>query len=80
MEISRREFVGVGMAGLAGLYTGGAGADMSEAVSAGKPGEDGYKLWLRYVAPGPIAAEYRQLVRQILVEGDFPRPKSFALN
>ena len=71
MDISRREFVGASLAGLAGLYAGGAlAADATPTPAAALSGEDGYKLWLRYAPPGDAAvARYRQTVRQIVVEG-----------
>ena len=73
MQFSRREFVGTSLAGLAGLYAGGLmAADAGMAPSA-LPGEDGYKLWLRYAPPGEDAAKkYRALIKQVVVEGDSP--------
>ena len=71
MDISLREFVGAGLAGMAGLYAGGAfAAGYPTAPTAVVTGEDGYKLWLRYAPPGNAAVRsYGQAVRRILVEG-----------
>jgi alpha-glucuronidase len=71
MEISRRDFVATGLIGLARIHAGHAvAADVAATSSAPVPGEDGYKLWLRYALPGDAAGQYRGLIRQILVEGD----------
>ena len=65
MAISRREFVattvGVAAAGARGTWAfQGAGA---------LPDEDGYRLWLRYAPLGPAAAVYRDVAREVVVEG-----------
>lgn len=66
--MDRRKFVVTGLAGVAGLYA----SQGRTAVSAAQPqpvDEDGYRLWLRYAAPGDTAAAYRQAVQHVLVEG-----------
>src|SRR5262245_1498533 len=70
MKISRREFVGAGLAGAVGLCVGGC----TTRANADEPhvklrDEDGYKLWLRYTLPGKAAKSYRRIVRQIRVDG-----------
>jgi alpha-glucuronidase len=70
MKMSRREFVGVGLAGATGLCVGGYPAGSNAAESPVRlPDEDGYKLWLRYAPPGSAAKSYRRIVRQIRVGG-----------
>ncbi len=69
MKHSRREFVAASLAGVATLCTTGS-ADAWAAPQL--PPEDGYKLWLRYAAPGEAASAYRRTVRQLLVEGTSP--------
>jgi alpha-glucuronidase len=69
--LNRREFVTTSVAGVAGLYAGRT-LD-ARALWQGAPAdEDGYKLWLRYAPPGAIAAQYRQTIRQIVVQGTSP--------
>jgi alpha-glucuronidase len=70
MNISRREFVAAGLAGVAGLCVGG-GMTISAAAEqpVQLPDEDGYKLWLRYAPPGAAAKKYRGVVREIHVDG-----------
>jgi alpha-glucuronidase len=69
MEFSRREFVAVGLAGVARLVAGRAGAGSETRFEP--PAEDGYKLWLRFAYPGDAAAGgYRDALRQIVVEGN----------
>lgn len=63
MKLSRREFVATGLAGAAGLRSGAA------ALPASLPDEDGYKLWLRYAPPGDAARKYRDVLREIRVDG-----------
>jgi len=71
MKISRREFVAVGLAGTAGLCVGGYPIRSRAAEQELQPpGEDGHKLWLRFEPPGDAVKNYRQVVKQILVEGD----------
>ncbi len=73
MNVSRRKFLATSLVGAAGLCAGGCivgGRGLSQTTSLS--GEDGYKLWLRYAPPGPVANRYRQLVRQIRVEGASP--------
>ncbi len=67
MKLNRREFVATGLASIAGLAVGGYPTVGHAAVAP--PDEDGYKLWLRYVPPGQVAAEYRRFVRDIRVDG-----------
>ncbi|HEX4998761.1 MAG TPA: alpha-glucuronidase family glycosyl hydrolase [Terriglobia bacterium] len=75
MKISRRRFVGTGLAGAAGLYVAG-NAQAQQPL----PDEDGYKLWLRYAPPPRNAAsEYRQAVRGIIVEGASPAAQAARL-
>ncbi|MGH9310628.1 MAG: alpha-glucuronidase family glycosyl hydrolase, partial [Vicinamibacterales bacterium] len=71
MDRSRREFVTIGLAGMAGLCAPrlSAAPSQSAVVQASVPDEDGYRLWLRFVAPGNAAAQYLQAVRQLVVEG-----------
>ena len=72
MAFSRREFVATGLAGMAGLYANRGGAANGAAIEPPTvlPAEDGYKLWLRYAAPGEAAAAaYRTSLQQVLVEG-----------
>jgi alpha-glucuronidase len=70
MKISRRTFVLTGLAGTAGLYVGAYAAKAGPAESQPQlPDEDGYKLWLRYAPPGKAASQYRDVVRQIRVDG-----------
>jgi alpha-glucuronidase len=70
MEMSRREFVAASLAGIAGLCAGGYTTTCNAAEpQAQSPGEDGYKLWLRYAPPGDAAKSYRRLAREIRVDG-----------
>jgi len=78
MPPTRRDFVATGLAGLAGACAAGAmtpegllGAG-GAARQPARPGEDGYKLWLRYAAPGEAAAAYRRAITQVVVEGTSP--------
>jgi len=71
MNISRREFVAASLASVAGLYVGGCATDGDgRAAAAALPDEDGYKLWLRYEPLRPMLRNYRQVVRQIRVDGN----------
>jgi alpha-glucuronidase len=70
MNMTRREFVAMGLAGAAGLCVGGvAGAGNATEPPPPPVGEDGYKLWLRYAPPGDAAKNYRPVVRRIRVDG-----------
>ncbi|MEO8077626.1 MAG: alpha-glucuronidase family glycosyl hydrolase [Acidobacteriota bacterium] len=72
MTHSRRRFVATSLAGLAGLCAKGAFAtDISRdgAPQTALTAEDGYRLWLRYAPPGSVAAAYRPLTQQVVVEG-----------
>ncbi|MGH9372081.1 MAG: alpha-glucuronidase family glycosyl hydrolase [Vicinamibacterales bacterium] len=76
MDPSRRDFVAASLAGLAGLYASHAGGatelpPVEPQVAAAVP-EDGYRLWLRYAAPGDAAEPYRRTLRQLVVEGGTP--------
>jgi alpha-glucuronidase len=75
MDPSRRDFVAAGLAGVVGLCTArpsSAGQSSAAAPPQLTP-EDGYKLWLRYASPGDaVAARYRQLLTQLLIEGTSP--------
>jgi hypothetical protein len=70
MEMTRREFVAVGLAGTASLCVGG---HVTRSLAAEPPAqpldEDGYKLWLRYAPPGDVANNYRKVVQQVHVDG-----------
>lgn len=68
MPMNRRTFVATSIAGLAGASA----ASCSRGQDAARilPDEDGSRLWLRYAPPGPAAGSYREVVRQILVQGD----------
>jgi alpha-glucuronidase len=68
MDFSRRDFVATSLAGAAGLYVGG--TLTAEILDAQIAAEDGYKLWLRYAPPGPAAAQYKEALKQIVVEGN----------
>jgi alpha-glucuronidase len=71
MNMSRREFVAVGLAGAAGLSVGGhAHLGVAAEAQPQPTDEDGYKLWLRYAPPGEAANSHRRIVRQIRVEGN----------
>ncbi len=73
MKISRREFVGVSLAGMAGLCVGGCMSAVNAGTSSAPlADEDGYRLWLRYAPPGEAAKRYRKHVRQLRVEGASP--------
>lgn len=76
MSINRRDFVTTGLAGIAGLYAATAEAHPIlswQAPETSIAGEDGYKLWLRYAPPdAAIAAQYRQSIRQVIVQGHTP--------
>ncbi|HUZ08113.1 MAG TPA: alpha-glucuronidase family glycosyl hydrolase, partial [Candidatus Paceibacterota bacterium] len=70
MKVTRREFMAMGLAGAAGLCVGGCATEnLATETPAPLPDEDGYKLWLRYAAPGNAAKNYRKVVRQIQVDG-----------
>jgi len=70
VELSRRDFLAAGLAGMAGLSANPADAsDTAFAAPVQMAAEDGYKLWLRYASPGEAAARYRQTLRQLVVEG-----------
>ena len=70
MKMNRRDFVATTMVSAAGLCIGGFTATGRAAeVVAPLPEEDGYKLWLRYASPGAVADDYRQLLKEIFVEG-----------
>jgi alpha-glucuronidase len=78
MKISRRSFVGTGLAGVAGLYgTRGARAAGPQKAAAA---EDGSKLWLRYAPPPADAVrQYAQLaINQFGVEGTSATAKATA--
>jgi alpha-glucuronidase len=70
MNRSRRRFVTSGLAGVAGLCA--ARGVTLDAIQTSPPGEDGYKLWLRYAPPADHLDSYRDAVRQIVVEGRTP--------
>ena len=71
MKMSRREFMAAGLTGAAGLCVGcSTNYSVAAEPSLALPNEDGYKLWLRYTPPGSAVSRYRQIVRQIRVEGD----------
>ena len=73
MSLNRREFVGVGLAGAAGLCIGGYASRCFAAESPTRQlvDEDGYKLWLRYAPPGDDAAHsYRKIVQHLRVDGN----------
>ncbi len=61
MELSRRAFVATTVSGFAALAT-------RPSAQVRAP-EDGYKLWLRYAPPGEVAGQYRDALRQIVVQG-----------
>jgi alpha-glucuronidase len=72
MNLNRRDFVKLGLAGTAGLCVGGFVPEAGAAKLAPVPlaDEDGYKLWLRYAPPPAAAAEkYRRRVTEIQVQG-----------
>ena len=71
VNLSRREFVALGVAGAAGVWLGAASNGTSAiAADPSVPDEDGYRLWLRYAPPGTAAAgDYRRIVRQLRVAG-----------
>jgi len=70
MNMTRRDFVAVGLASAAGLWVGGAALHGVAAEAPGQlPEEDGYKLWLRYVPLGDVANGHRKVVQQIRVDG-----------
>jgi alpha-glucuronidase len=66
MPLSRRSFMATSLAGVAGAMTSQI-AFTAAAAEASPTDEDGYKLWLRYAPPGPVADGYRKVVRQIVV-------------
>ena len=72
MKHSRRDFVTTSLAGVAGLYAGSSAPVSALQPPTGLSAEDGYKLWLRYAPPGPIAAQYRSALAQVVVEGTTP--------
>ena len=61
MELSRRAFVATTVSGFAALA--------ARPSAQGRAPEDGYKLWLRYAPPGEVAGQYRDALRQIVVQG-----------
>src|SRR5262245_26959695 len=66
---SRRAFVAASMAAL------GARTRAAEQVvprSAALPDEDGSRLWLRFAPLGAAAAQYRDSIQQLIVEGQSP--------
>jgi alpha-glucuronidase len=70
MNLTRREFLAVGLAGAVGWCIGGSPhASVAAEASTAIPDEDGYKLWLRYAPPGEIASRYRQVIRHVRVDG-----------
>jgi alpha-glucuronidase len=71
MAQSRREFVATAMAGAAGVALAqGVPAELLASMARQvPPDEDGYRLWLRYAPPGPVADTYRRAIRQLVVEG-----------
>lgn len=74
MNLSRRDFVSVSLAGAAGLCVCGfPGSAQAVAEAAPLPEEDGYKLWLRYAPPASAAAKkYAKLFKAIRVDGASP--------
>jgi alpha-glucuronidase len=67
---TRREFCQAGLAGVAGLYLPRTLAQSRRDVSQQlPPAEDGYKLWLRYAAPGAVADGYRRSLTHVIVQG-----------
>jgi len=74
MNLSRRDFVSVSLAGAAGLCVCGfPGSAQADAEAAPLPKEDGYKLWLRYAPPASAAAKkYAKLFKAIRVDGASP--------
>jgi alpha-glucuronidase len=68
MKQSRREFVSVSAAGIAGLYAN----RVAPAHAAQLAPEDGYKLWLRFAPPGSNVSAYRTQLRQVVVQGTTP--------
>jgi alpha-glucuronidase len=71
MLIRRCVFLAVIFVVSAVLYVGCQAADGSFPEAASTiPAEDGYRLWLRYASPGRLADQYRERIRQIVVQGD----------
>jgi len=71
-DVSRRDFVRTGIAGVTGLAVMN-GLPEALAQTASLQNEDGYKLWLRFAPPPPAMAEtYRRTIKQVLVEGTSP--------
>ena len=78
MPISRRAFVGAGLTGLAAMRARLASA--AEQILPLKPAtalaplidEDGSRLWLRFAPLGAAAAQYRDAIQQLIVEGQTP--------
>ena len=81
MEVTRRTFLAAsGLAGLAALNACcccccPCGDRIANAGNL--PGEDGSKLWLRYVRlPRDVAANVDPLVRAVVVEGNSPTART----
>jgi alpha-glucuronidase len=73
LDRSRRRFVAAGLAGAAGLYGSRAiSAQTGAATTSALAPEDGYRLWLRYSPLGEAAAQYRRLLREVVVDGTSP--------
>src|SRR3569623_1132409 len=70
MNVSRRDFVKTAIVGSAGLCVGAYAVRGNAAEPQLLPEEDGYKLWLRYAAPGDQVKDYQKAIRQIHVEGN----------
>lgn len=71
MKMSRREFVGKGLASAAGLYAlGGFTPSAPAAEPSPLPAdEDGYRLWLRYTPSSRSDRQYGAVVRRVRVDG-----------
>jgi alpha-glucuronidase len=72
MQRSRRDFVTTSLAGVAGLYASRSLSAQAESASPHLAPEDGYKLWLRFEPPRERVAAYRNLIHQIVVQGNSP--------
>src|SRR5262249_44334237 len=73
MSMTRRDFMATSALGAAGLFaTTHASATIDgQTGTPALPPEDGSKLWLRYASPPAASvAQYRNLIRQVIVEGD----------
>lgn len=71
MKTSRRDFLKATLAGTGGLCLGGCVSDSHLTSQAFPTDEDGYRLWLRYAAPGKAVADYRT-IKNMRVEGATP--------